>query len=66
MALSLRIVDASSGGPASTMQYFGRYLAFFLATIPFGAGLLWVAFDGRKQGWHDKLARTVVVRHSDS
>jgi len=26
------------------------------------AGILWVAFDPRKQGWHDKLAGTVVVR----
>ena len=25
-------------------------------------GYLWVAFDGRKQGWHDKIASTVVVR----
>lgn len=22
----------------------------------------WVAFDPRKQGWHDKLAGSVVVR----
>jgi uncharacterized RDD family membrane protein YckC len=27
-----------------------------------GLGLLWVAFDRRKQGWHDKIANTVVVR----
>jgi uncharacterized RDD family membrane protein YckC len=25
-------------------------------------GLVWVAFDPRKQGWHDKIAGTVVVR----
>jgi uncharacterized RDD family membrane protein YckC len=24
--------------------------------------LLWVAFDRRKQGWHDKMAGTVVIR----
>jgi len=24
-------------------------------------GLIWAAFDGRKQGWHDKIAGTVVV-----
>ena len=23
---------------------------------------LWIIFDPRKQGWHDKLARTVVMR----
>ena len=30
--------------------------------IPLCLGLIWVAFDARKQGWHDKLAGTVVVR----
>jgi len=25
-------------------------------------GIIWVAFDSRKQGFHDKLARTLVVR----
>ena len=33
-----------------------------LACIPLGLGLIWCAFDSRKQGWHDKLAKTVVVR----
>ena len=28
--------------------------------IPLCLGLIWVAFDARKQGWHDKLAGTVV------
>jgi uncharacterized RDD family membrane protein YckC len=27
-----------------------------------GLGLIWVAFDPKKQGWHDKLAGTVVIR----
>jgi uncharacterized RDD family membrane protein YckC len=25
-------------------------------------GFIWVGFDPRKQGWHDKLAGTLVVR----
>jgi uncharacterized RDD family membrane protein YckC len=24
-------------------------------------GFLWVAFDKRKQGWHDELAGTIVI-----
>jgi uncharacterized RDD family membrane protein YckC len=28
-------------------------------------GLIWVGIDKRKQGWHDKLAGTVVVRRLD-
>jgi uncharacterized RDD family membrane protein YckC len=30
--------------------------------LPLFIGILWVAFDPRKQGWHDKMAGTVVVR----
>jgi uncharacterized RDD family membrane protein YckC len=62
MAVSTKIVDAESGKAASTGQLIGRYFAYFAATIPLGLGILWVAFDKKKQGWHDKLAGTVVVR----
>jgi len=62
MAISARVVDARTGGPLTVGQSIVRYLGYFVSTIPFGLGLLWVAFDPKKQGWHDKLAGTVVVR----
>ena len=62
MAISARIVDAETGEAPSTSQLIGRYFGYYVSTIPFCVGLLWVAFDPRKQGWHDKLAGTVVVR----
>ena len=62
MALSIRIVDAATGNPPSTGQCVGRYFAYFVSIFPLGLGLIWVAFDKRKQGWHDKLAGTVVIR----
>jgi len=62
MALSVRIVDVTTGGPPSAGQCIGRYLAYYVSTIPLALGLIWVAFDNRKQGWHDKLAGTVVIR----
>jgi len=62
MVLSLRIQDAHTGGGLSWGQSVGRYLGYFLSTLPLGLGLIWVAFDKKKQGWHDKLAHTVVVK----
>lgn len=62
MALSLRVVDARTGGPLTVRQSIIRYLGYYVSTIPFGLGLIWVAFDRRKQGWHDMLAGTVVIR----
>jgi uncharacterized RDD family membrane protein YckC len=61
MAISARIVDAKTGGKATATQLVIRYLGYFVAIVPLFLGLLWVAFDPRKQGWHDKLAGTVVV-----
>lgn len=61
MAISAKIVDARTGGKPSVAQFVGRYFAYFLSLLPLGLGILWVAFDSRKQGWHDKLAGTIVV-----
>ncbi len=66
MTISSKIVDAQSGRQPSTGQFIGRYLAFFIAGLPLGLGIIWVAFDKRKQGWHDKLAGTVVVRKNNT
>ena len=62
MVMSLKIVKASDLGPMSTAQAIGRYFAYIPAALVFCLGFLWVAFDARKQGWHDKLAGTVVIR----
>jgi len=65
MAISAKIVDARTGETPSTGQFIGRYLAYFLSGLPLLLGIFWIAFDGRKQGWHDKLAGTVVVRQKN-
>lgn len=62
MAVSAKIVDATTGEPPSTGQLIGRYLGYYISMIPLFLGIIWVAFDKRKQGWHDKLANTVVIR----
>lgn len=61
MLVSAKIVDAKTGGVPSTGQLVGRYFAYLVSYLSLGLGFLWVAFDKRKQGWHDKLAGTVVV-----
>ena len=63
MAISARIVDANTGAALTLGQSLLRYLGYFVSTIPLCLGLIWVAFDPRKQGWHDKIASTVVVRN---
>jgi len=62
MALRLKIVDATTGGKLSLGQAVGRYFAYIVAAIPLLLGYIWVGIDKRKQGLHDKLAGSVVVR----
>ena len=63
MAFSAVIVDARTGGKLSVAQCVGRYFAYIPATLLLFLGLVWVGIDKRKQGWHDKLAGTVVIRN---
>jgi hypothetical protein len=37
----------------------------YLVSNIFYLGFIWVAFDGKKQGWHDKIAGTVVIIRED-
>ncbi len=39
-----------------------RALGCFLSLAVAGLGFIWIAFDANRQGWHDKIAGTVVVR----
>jgi uncharacterized RDD family membrane protein YckC len=48
--------------PVDWMTAIVRALACFISLIALGLGFIWIAFDPEKQGWHDKIAGTVVVR----
>jgi len=62
MLCRLQVVDAETLSALSLKQSIIRYLGYLPAILVLFVGLLWVAFDRRKQGWHDKLAGSVVVR----
>ena len=62
MLFSLKVVKADTGAALTLKEAFIRYLGYVLAAIPLCLGFIWVAFDPKKQGWHDKLAGSVVVR----
>ena len=64
MLIRAKIVDSKTFGKPSTGQLIGRFFAYIISAI-FMLGFLWIAFDKRKQGWHDKLAGTVVIQEDD-
>src|SRR4249919_1355701 len=64
--MGARIVDAETGGPVSTKQAIIRYLGYYVSMLGLFIGFFWVGFDPKKQGWHDHIAGTVVVRKKAS
>ena len=62
LMLRLRIVDEPTGGRPTAWQCIGRYLMALVSILCAGLGFFWIVIDPRKQGWHDKIVRTLVVR----
>lgn len=64
LIMGCQIVDARTFSAISVKQAVIRYLAYYASMLPFMAGFIYIALNKRKQGFHDKLAGTVVVQNS--
>jgi uncharacterized RDD family membrane protein YckC len=64
LAVGVRIVDARTGGTPATRRLILRLLCYVVSAAPLYLGFLWIVFDRRKQGWHDKIAGTLVIQES--
>lgn len=62
MVIGAEVVDAKTLGPLGPGQSTLRYLGYLVSTLPLGLGFVWVGIDARKQGFHDKIAGTLVIR----
>ena len=62
MIFKATIADAKTGGKPSLRQLIIRYLGYIISTTPLCLGFFWIAFDKKKQSFHDKLANTVVIQ----
>jgi uncharacterized RDD family membrane protein YckC len=61
MALGLQIVGMD-GKPVDVKTAGLRLLGSIVSGIAIGIGFIWIGFDEKKQGWHDKIAKTFVVK----
>jgi uncharacterized RDD family membrane protein YckC len=63
MALGIRVIKVD-GSPLNEVDAVMRYIGYVVNALPFlfGLGWLWALIDANNQGWHDKLARTYVVK----
>lgn len=62
IAIGIKIVrmDGRSIGIGTTL--LREIIGKIVSTIFFLLGYIWVIFDGQRQGWHDKIASTYVVK----
>ena len=64
MAMGLKVITVN-GEPLTVGRAFLReVIGKFISAIAFYLGFLWVIWDPMKQGWHDKIAGTYVVKVS--
>jgi len=62
MPFNMQVVGVADGKKIDFVRGLLRYVGLIISIIPLFLGLIWAAFDPRKQGWHDKMAQTVVIR----
>ena len=59
------VVDADTFDTLSVKQVIIRAVGYIVSALPYYLGFVWIAFDKRKQGLHDKLAGSVVLHVID-
>lgn len=63
MAMKIKVVNESDGsvpgyGPAFLREVIGKFISSMVLFL----GYLWMIWDSKKQGWHDKISHTVVIK----
>lgn len=58
----LKVVQEDGSPPGFGRALLRQTVGYWISSAVFYLGFLWIAFDDQKQGWHDKISQTYVVR----
>jgi uncharacterized RDD family membrane protein YckC len=61
----IKVIRYDGKCPELLTAFLRQCLGYCLSLGVIFLGLLWSAWDPRRQGWHDKLARTYVVNKNE-
>lgn len=61
MLMNIRVIKVD-GTEISDADAIMRYIGYLINSPILLLGWLWATWDNNRQGWHDKIARTYVVR----
>jgi uncharacterized RDD family membrane protein YckC len=59
--LNIRVIK-TDGSDLSIVVALIRYVGLVISILVIFIGVIWAAFDPNKQGWHDKIAGTYVIK----
>lgn len=60
--VNIKVVDEASGGNIDYVRAFIRWLVSIVSGLVIGLGYFWMLWDPKKQTWHDKASRALVVK----
>lgn len=60
--MKLKVVHADGGNLLTPGQAVVRYIGYIISGIAIFLGFLWVIWDPKHEGWHDKIATTKVIK----
>ena len=59
---NLRVVRDRDGGPIGWGEAILRLIGFWISSLVFYLGFVWILIDKRRRGWHDLIAGTVMIQ----
>lgn len=65
MLLNIRVIKVD-GSKIEDADAVLRYIGYLINSPFIMLGWIWALFDDNRQGWHDKIAKTYVVKANES
>ena len=62
MALGMRVADADGNRPGFGAVVMREVVGKIVSALVILIGFFWILVDDRRQGWHDKIGGTFVVK----
>ena len=62
MAVGTKVVNEDGESPSLLTAFMREVIGKFISRIVLGLGFIWILFDPKFQGWHDKIASTYVIK----
>ncbi len=61
-AMNIKLIGTDGTYPIGYAKGFLRWIGMIISTFVILLGFVWILIDKKKQGWHDKIAGTYVVK----